>query len=301
MTSCSPIALFVYNRPRHTKQVVEALKRNTLVQESDLLIFSDGPKDEANIDLVIQVRQYLKTITGFRSITIHESTVNQGLSTAIITGVSKALDIFDSIIVLEDDLVTSPHFLQFMNEALALYREDEQVVCINSYIYPTSESLPDSFLIKGADCQGWATWKRGWQTFNPNGKFLLRELKRKNLIREFNYDNSYSFSRILYYQQKGLTNSWAIRWYASAFLENKLTLYPGKSLVQNIGFDSSGSNSSNWDKKRYHTEAAAHPINLKKQPLEENKLARAVLARYFKKTKKPLVRKVKDKITSLLK
>lgn len=226
----SPVVLFVYNRPLHTQKTIQALSENTLAKESDLYIFSDGPKRSIDTDSVNEVRNYLKTIRGFKSVKVFESLENNGLSKAIINGVNTIFNQAEAIIVLEDDLITSPYFLSFMNQALTLYKDDEKVVCINAYMYPVGVNMPESFFIRGADCQGWATWKRGWRTFNPNGKELLSELKRRNLVRDFNYDNSYAFSRMLSHQSKGLVESWAIRWYASAFLRDKLTLYPGKSL-----------------------------------------------------------------------
>lgn len=298
---CSPIALFVYNRPWHTEMTVQALQKNSLASASDLIIFSDGPKTEAASESVKQVRKYLKTIAGFKSVTIHESAQNIGLAKAIIDGVEKVLSKYDSIIVLEDDLITSPYFLSFMNDALCVYERQDNVVCINAYMYPVGVELPETFFLRGADCQGWATWRRGWKLFNHDGRSLLRELQQRNLIYDFNYNNSYSFSRILDHQQKGLVNSWAIRWYASAFLKDKLTLYPKKSLIKNIGFDNSGSNSSDWDKKRYETELPPGPIRVVEMRAEEDAAARSILAGYFRRTRKPLFRKVKDKLVSLLK
>lgn len=297
----APIALFVYNRPWHTEQTVEALKKNELAKESDLFIFSDGAKKQRDNDQVQKVRSYLATIEGFKSVTIKENRINQGLAKSIINGVTEILSKHDSIIVLEDDLVTSPYFLSYLNQALDIYREDDQVVCINSYFYPVPAQLPQSFFLRGADCQGWATWKRGWSVFNSDGKFLLTELKRKQLCEEFNYNNSYDFTRMLNRQQKGLIDSWAIRWYASAFTQDKLTLYPATSFIKNIGFDNSGTNSSDWDKKRYDTSIELNAITLEKIKIEENRQARAALAQYFKKTQKPILLKVRDRIRSVIK
>jgi hypothetical protein len=297
----APIILFVYNRPWHTRNTVEALQKNTLASQSDLYIFSDGAKrkkDEGNVE---KVRSYVSSITGFKSVTIKESGSNKGLAKSIIEGVTELLSQSDSVIILEDDLVTSPYFLSFMNQALNVYNDDDRVVCINGYFYPSGADLPQSFFLRGADCQGWATWKRAWSLFNPNGKFLLGELKRKRLCREFNYNNSYNFTRMLDRQQKGLIESWAIRWYASAFIQGKLTLYPGQSFIKNIGFDNSGTNSSEWDKKRYDAPVQLNEIHLERIEIRENTEARDALARYFKRTQKPLLLKVIDRIRSIMK
>ena len=295
----APIILFVYNRPVHTKKTIDALKLNKFAQESDLIIFSDGERSTKDKTSVEEVRNYLQTVDGFKSVNIKMSPKNKGLAKSIIDGVTGVVNSYGSVIVLEDDLITSPYFLSYMNQALDLYRDEESVVCINGYFYPVAKALPQTFFLRGADCQGWGTWQRGWNIFNPNGKALLDELKRKRLMKEFNYDNSYAFGRMLDHQQKGLVDSWAIRWYASAFLQNKLTLYPGQSFIKNIGFDNSGTNSSDWDKKRYDTSLQLEEQILTKVDSREDTAIRAELGKYFRQTQKPIVLKIRDKIRSI--
>ncbi|MGB4775168.1 MAG: glycosyltransferase family 2 protein, partial [Daejeonella sp.] len=157
--------------------------------------------------------------------------------------VTEIVNKYERIIVLEDDLVTSPYFLQYMNDGLNVYKDCEEVISIHGYIYPVSVELPETFFIKGADCWGWATWKRGWDLFEPNGEKLLNEIIKRGLTYQFDFNGSYPYTQMLKDQIAGLNNSWAIRWNASAFLKNKLTLYPGKSLVQNIGNDGTGTHS----------------------------------------------------------
>lgn len=155
MINVTPIILFVYNRLWHTKQTVEALQKNDLASESELFIFSDGPKPGAE-EKVKEVREYLKTITGFRKVTIIERDTNWGLANNIIDGVTKIVNEYGKVIVLEDDLVTSPGFLTYMNEGLKIYADEEQVASIHGYIYPLKhpERLPETFFIRGADCWG---------------------------------------------------------------------------------------------------------------------------------------------------
>jgi GT2 family glycosyltransferase len=164
----APIVLFTYNRPVHTKQTIDALLKNTLATDSDIIIFSDYPKTEKVVESVKQTREYLKTIKGFRSIKIIERNENFGLANNIIDGVTTVVNQYGKIIVLEDDLLTSPYFLRYMNEALMLYENEKDVVCIHGYIYPVKQKLPDTFFLRGADCWGWATWKHGWDIFNPD-------------------------------------------------------------------------------------------------------------------------------------
>ena len=276
----APIALFVYNRPEHTLQTVTALQNNVLAKESDLIIFSDGPKNEKDTEKLIEVRKYLKTITGFKSITIKESKANQGLANSIITGVTETVSKFGQVIVLEDDLVTSKYFLKYMNEALELYKEAQDVISIHGYIYPVKTKLPDTFFLKGADCWGWATWKRGWDLFEADGQKLLAELEQKNLTKEFDFAGSYPYTQMLKDQIAGQNNSWAIRWYASAFIADKLTLYPGRSLVKNIGFDNSGTHCGR--SQEYSLRLSEIPIKVESIPIKENKRARKCFEIYFK-------------------
>ncbi len=188
---------------------------------------------------VKEVREYIRTITGFKSLRIVERETNLGLATSIISGVTEVVNQYGRIIVLEDDMVTSPFFLRYMNDALDLYENEEKVVSIHGYVYPI-QGLQETFFIKGADCWGWATWKRGWDLFDADGEKLLNELKKAGLLKRFDFDGAYPYTKMLRDQIEGKNNSWAIRWYASALLHDKLTLYPGKSLVHNIGTDASG-------------------------------------------------------------
>ena len=184
----TPIALFVYNRLGHTQRTIEALKQNILAENSGLIIFSDAPKSEAQTDAVQEVRKYIREIEGFQSVTIVEREANLGLARSIIDGVTTIVSKYGRIIVLEDDMVTSQYFLTYMNEALEKYADDERVVSIHGYVYPVKQSLPDAFFLPGADCWGWATWSRGWACFNSDGQFLLDELKRRKLIRAFDFN-----------------------------------------------------------------------------------------------------------------
>lgn len=279
----APIGLFVYSRVNHTRQTVDALRANALAEESDLIVFSGSPKSDSESQKVAEVRDYIKTISGFKSVKIVERKENLGLAKSIIAGVTETVNEYGRVIVVEDDLVTSPYFLQYMNEALELYADENKVISIHSYDYPVKKDLPETFFLKGADCWGWATWKRGWDLFEPDGKKLLNELIIKNLTKEFDYNGSYPFSKMLEDQIKGKNNSWAIRWYASAFLKEKLTLYPGKALVKNIGFDDSGVHCGSG--QEYVADISLLPVKVEKIPVVHNDFAWKIIADYFQSLK----------------
>lgn len=294
----SPIALFVYNRPWHMQQTIEALQKNKLAEASELFIFSDGPKSETDKEKVLEVREYTKTITCFKSITITEREENLGLAQSIITGITEIINKYNRIIVLEDDLVCFPYFLKFMNEALEFYENNERVISIHGYIHPVKVQFPETFFLRGADCWGWATWKRGWDMFEPNGKKLLHEIKRKRLQRRFDINGAYPYTKMLKSQIKGKNDSWAVRWYASAFLKNMLTLYPGRSLIFNTGLDASGIHCSITN--IYDTEAFKKPISIKKIPVEENTFALREIEKFLKPLKPSFKNFVINKINTLL-
>lgn len=236
----APIALFAYNRPIHLGLAIESLLLNPEAKFSDLVIYLDGAKSEKDIPLVNSVREVAESISGFKSIKIKRQSSNLGLSRSITAGVTEVVHEYGKVIVLEDDLFVSPFFLKFMNEALELYENDPMVAAIHGYLLPIDAEVPETFFLKGADCWGWATWSSKWSCYNPNGASLLAELKLRNLVIEFNLDGHYPYSRMLENQVRGLNQSWAIRWQASVFLKGMMTLYPGHSLVRNIGNDNSG-------------------------------------------------------------
>ena len=235
-----PIALFVFNRLVHTIHTIEALQKNHGARESTLYIYSDGPRSDADAEGVAEVRSYVKAVTGFADVILVERERNLGLACSLISGIDEVLDAHESIIVLEDDLITSPHFLQFMYDALRCYEHEEQVVAIHGYSFPLGIPLPDTFFVRYTGCWGWGTWRRGWDLFETDGKKLLEQLQRLQITKSFDKNGSYPFTRMLEDQVSGKVDSWAIRWHAATFLKNKLTLYPGVSMVKNIGHDGSG-------------------------------------------------------------
>ncbi|MDR1563270.1 MAG: glycosyltransferase [Dysgonamonadaceae bacterium] len=280
MNNLAPIALFTYNRPSHTRQTIEALAKNDLASQSKLFVFSDGAKSSEDEPQVEKVRQYLNNISGFHSTQIIRRDANSGLSRNIIDGVTWLLNDYESVIVLEDDLETHPNFLRYMNHSLKLYAEEPDVVCIHGYVPSIKQRLPETFFIKGADCWGWATWKRGWEIFNPNAQQLLDEIEARNLSRRFNFNNSYHYTSMLRQQVERKIDSWAIRWYASAFLKDKLTLYPNRSFVKNIGFDGSGRHCSDLPVKESGKPMLLNPEQEKIPIIENEKAYKAFVFNY---------------------
>lgn len=279
----APIILFVYNRPEHVHRNIESLLRNELAAESDLFIYADAAKDKSSETAVNQVRDYIKNITGFKSIHIIEREKNWGLAQNVIDGVTTLVNQYGKIIVLEDDLIVSPYFLQFMNDALETYKDTPEIGHIQACDFTHDPSLPDTFLIRWTGSWGWATWDRAWKYFNPNGKELLKQLEEQKLTHKFDFNGNYPFTRMLRRQIKGENNSWAIRWNASLFLKGILSLNVGKSLVQNEGFDGSGTNCGGG--KLYSSQLWMNPLPvIPIFPLVENQSARKAFERYYHRT-----------------
>lgn len=279
----SPILLFVYNRPAHTRRCIESLSRNLLAVESELFIYADGAKDQTVADEVEEVRQYIRLVQGFKKVILIERNENWGLAKNIIDGVSTQVRKYGKVIVLEDDLVVAPHFLRFMNDALETYQDEPKVGHIQACDFTQDASLPDTFLIKWTGSWGWATWERAWKHFNPNGKELLQELEARKLTYTFDFNGKYGFTRMLRRQIEGKNNSWAIRWNASLFLEDILSLNVGRSLVQNEGFDGSGTNCGGGGLYASHLHMEPLPVH-KISPVLENQNARKAFIRYYGRT-----------------
>ncbi len=279
----APVCLFVYNRPQHTRTTIDYLKRNELAEKTALYIFSDGARGAEGSESVSEVRKFIREISGFKEIHIMEQTKNLGLSQSIISGVTKVVNIYGKAIILEDDIVTSPYFLMYMNDGLRKYAGNDKVASIHGYCYPVKSKLPETFFIKGADCWGWGTWKNAWDKFEPDGQKLLREIQERGLKKEFNFNNSYNYFRMLKNQIKGKNDSWAVRWYASAFLADMFTLYPYPSIVKNIGFDNSGEHSGTFD--FFGQELYTGKIQISDIEIKDNKTARAEFEEFFKSMK----------------
>lgn len=279
-TDYAPIALFTYARADHTQKAVESLLSNKEAVESDLFIFSDGPKNENKRAAVEENRKYIHTITGFKSIHIIEREKNWGLANSLIAGITDVISKYGRIIVVEDDLILSPYFLKFMNEALEKYKDEDKIGTISAFVPPIKEKLPETFLLTYFQCWGWATWKRAWDLLEKNPKPLLRKLRfRKNKFDVGGYVGNYGN---LYCQKVGLVDSWYIRYYASLFLQGKLSLYPGHSLTCNNGLDDTGTHCKSSAKDVFQVTCHDQPIELKDIKIEEDTKSFDAFRDYFR-------------------
>jgi glycosyltransferase involved in cell wall biosynthesis len=257
-TDLAPICLFTYNRLEETKLTVEHLQKNDLAKESNLYIFSDGAKNEASVKSVEAVRQYLKKVDGFKKIEIIESPINKGLAKSIITGVSQVINEYGSVIVLEDDLITAPNFLSYMNQGLDFYQAQEKVWSVSGFSFPINYDadykFDNSFGLR-ASSWGWGTWKNRWDLVDWNVSDYADFVNNKVAKKAFKRGGS-DMCKMLDNQMTGKINSWAIRFCYAQFKQQCYDILPVNSKVVNIGFNGDASNtqgmetrfSSNLDK-----------------------------------------------------
>jgi hypothetical protein len=242
--SLSPIILFVYSRPVHTLRTLEALAANELADQSHLFIFCDAAKPQASpetLQNIAEVRQLVRSRQWCKTVTIAEGTVNRGIAVSTVTEVTKIVNEYGKVIILEDDVVTQKGFLTFLNQALDMYENDHNIFGITGYAFPVPAHLPDTFFLPIVSSWGWATWKRAWQHYKGDALFFENYLKANQLEKKFNFGYHGNYE-ILQKKITHHTDVWDVCWYASMFMENGLYLFPRCSLLSNIGFDSTGTN-----------------------------------------------------------
>lgn len=277
----APIVLFVYNRPDHTLKTIEALKRNKLSSMSELYIFSDGAKNNKEIEKIKEVRNIIKDIKGFKNIHIKLSKKNNGLANSVINGVTEVINKYKKVIVLEDDLVTSEDFLEYMNEALDFYERNKNIWAISAFTPPIK--IPknynhDIYLSYRSWSWGYATWQDRWEKTDWNVSDYKQFLKNNNKKKLFNRCGNGMVS-MLKSQMNGICDSWYVRWSYSQFRNNSYCVYPVKNKVKNLGLDGSGTHSflKRIKKHKFCCEQFNQKIKLEELNLNED------IMREFKK------------------
>lgn len=280
----APIVLFVYKRLWHTQQTIESLRRNSLANESDLYIFSDGPKNSKEEPQVSEIRKYIKSISGFKNVIIEEKSKNFGLANSVITGVSQIIVKFNKVIVVEDDLISSPNFLKFMNEALDFYENDSKIFSISGYSFPIE--IPDGYkqniyVLPRSSSWGWATWLDRWRKVDwevkDYGNFIKDKYKKKIFSK-----GGDDLIRMMQNKRAGKIDSWSIIWTYTHFKNAAFCIYPLKSFVKNIGTDKSGVHSKKT--KKYEVKLAQKDFKISfVSNIKPNEEILKSLRRFFKK------------------
>lgn len=295
----APIILFVYNRPVHTERTVKSLANNYLASDSDLYIYSDAPKGIEAEEGVNQVRNFIKNIKGFKSITIVEREINFGLVKSITEGVTEIVNRFGKVIVVEDDLITHKQFLEFLNAGLERYKNEPDVYEITGYSHINDKNFINngsavenpSYFLKITSTWGWATWDDKWRKFKEGLAGIEHLYNNGNLKRQFNYDNSYNYFRMVKNTQKGKVKSWGIVWYWNIFKQQGLTLYPYYSLVDQIGFDGTGQNAKNYLIQAERIKQSDYEFLFPKQ-IEESSFYKKRVVGIIKRRKRNIILKI---------
>ena len=294
MTKLAPIILFVYNRPKHTESVLNALKKNTLAAKSILYVFSDAAKKEKDFENVNKVREIINKIIGFKEVVITEAETNIGCADSIISGITKVINKHGKAIIVEDDILTAPNFLEFMNEALDKYESDKRIYSISGFVpnEKMAEKCKDFlFLAYRNSSWGWGTWSDRWVEVDWDMLQWEKIKKDKNLWKKLQRggeDTPY----LLKLQMEGFIDAWDIRFYTDKILKDKYTVFPTKTFVENIGLDGSGTHCGNVKNNKSATSTVLPAVDFSfPNELEFNNEINDLFASNYKYGLKDIIRR----------
>jgi len=302
--SRAAICVFAYKRPDHLRACLSALLENEEARDLDLRIYVDAPRQVSDRDAHCQVLGVCGQTWAFSNVKIIKRETNAGLYESLTSGISETLCDYESVIVIEDDIEASPFLIRYLLDGLDLYYDAKDVASIHGYTPPIKKQLPETFFLRGADCWGWATWRDRWDLFRYDAAAMAQEIRDRGLVHEFNLNGNYDYLGMLDARATGLNNSWAICWHASCFLANKLTLYPGRSLVKNIGLDGSGEHCG--PSKVMATEPSQSPVQVAKIPVEVSPSVYSKYCNHFSSERprnlplKAVAAKIKNKFVQLV-
>jgi hypothetical protein len=237
----TPVAIFTYNRPEHAQRLFESLAVNARLDECEVVIYCDGPKMAEHEAAVKASRAVVREWAGRLNARVIEKANNAGLAKSIVEGVTGLCSEYGQVIVLEDDLVVSPYFLEFMLAGLRRYANDSQVMQISGHMFPVAHSnKEDGIFLPYSVTWGWATWERAWRAFSWEGKRTIELLQDQAVRHRFDFNGAHPYSALLEARLAGKNQSWGILWYWAVFCAGGMVLHPRLSLVRNEGFDGSG-------------------------------------------------------------
>lgn len=295
-----PVALFVFNRPEHTVRTLDALALCPGAADTDLYVFADGPRSEGDTAAVEEVRRIIRKEKRFASTVANFRRENVGLAQSITEGIGSMFESNGELIVLEDDIVVLPHFLDYMREALTVYRDHRSVWHISGWNYPIDLAKLDNsaFVCQVMNCWGWATWKDRWEYFERDPVSLVNEFSDSE-IRRFNYDGAHNFFSQIRKNARGSITTWAVFWYATIFTRGGLCLNPKISLTKNIGFDGTGTHCGEGEFfdgiEKELVPPFAFPTNI-----QEDMMARDAIKQFYRESYPPLWQRAVSKVRSRL-
>jgi hypothetical protein len=296
----APIVILAYKRVDHLRKTLEAIRENPLAAETDLIVYSDGPKNpenKADIEAIRTLREMVLSEQWCKNVKLISAEKNKGLNDAFFDGITEVMNSYGKAIVLEEDIVVSKHFLDYMNQALTAYENNKNVFHIAGYSFNiNNKKLNETYFLGIPNTWGWATWKDRWDKLNRDPKELLEQLTQMNAYNLLTVDGAEpDYWNQLVANAEGKMNTWDIKWVCSVCTHNGLTLYPKWSLAQNIGFDGSGSNFKKGD-FRFSAKVNSNKIHFEKQEIRENPDARKALHNFFKKIQPGIFQRAKEKL-----
>jgi len=258
MNQLYPIVLFVYKRFAVTHRVIEALKENPEAPSSELIIFSDAPKTTFDSPKVEELRRFLRTIKGFRTIQLRFRDENLGLARSFISGISEILQVYEAAIILEDDNLVSKSFLSYMNESITYYKGNPRVSCVTGYSYPLIPKMRGAYFLRGAETWSIGVWRESWTGVEWDEKKLIQQLKELKSYSRFSF-GGFGIPELLELQRNGSVDSWGVRWWASSYVRSLHCLYPPEPLCVSIGYgDDSVHCSGDWNPLYLRPNQLAH-------------------------------------------
>ncbi|WP_228850336.1 CatB-related O-acetyltransferase [Aegicerativicinus sediminis] len=278
----APIVLFVYNRPEHTLKTLRALSENDLADKSELYIFADGPKpgaDSQTLEDISRTREVLGQAQWCKEVHILERETNIGLANSVIDGVTQIVNKYGKVIVLEDDIVTSTGFLTYMNSILTEFQNNDKIYSVSGYMYPHNVDINGIYFYNIPLCWGWGTWKRAWECFIIDSKYLYEAIDRRNLWKDLNKFGNNDLREQLVNNVLGSLNTWFIKWHASILLKNGYCIFPSKSFVNNIGFDSTGEHCTTTD--IFFNSKLETRVPLKITEFKESEVLRDIITEHY--------------------
>ena len=257
----APVIVFAYNRPNHLRKTLTWLTQNELASETVLFVYCDGvkpnatPEQAAKVAATRKVAHELAIVPSFKAVHIVERDENLGLGTSIITGVTEVINQYGKVIVLEDDLQTSPLFLDYMNKCLEHYESRKSVFSVSSLSRPHPERFYpkdypyDVYVSLTHHPTGWGTWADRWSQVDWNVNLLEEVMRQPEMIDAFRRIEYGDFDAIVNQQQTG-KNVWSIRFAFAHFVNHAVSICPIVSYINHIGWDSEATNavsSSQWE------------------------------------------------------
>ncbi len=305
--SLAPIVLFVYNRPFHTEKTLNTLMQNTLASESTLYIYADGAKENATDDVrdkIAEVRNIVRSKQWCQEVIIIEAEKNKGLALSIKAGVTEVVQKHGKVIVMEDDLITSPAFLTYMNKALSYYESRKSVFSISGYNFPANiMQIPrdyeyDVYVSLRNGSWGWGTWDDRWAQVDWKVKSFQTMLENKEMQSAFNRGGDDMFE-MLQDQQSGKLDIWSIQFTVAHFMNHAVSIVPTVSYVDNLGLDGSGENCTISNSLRNNTLNTNSEIRFQDILYEDKRILNSFYSANCR-MKRPLWQKIINRLSRLL-